>query len=70
MVVLHFSTFEYFHAPYCDVHAVGPQKSTEEGRCIATGSHATIEGTAVFLCGPFRYNNKAAFSMGSIPRLI
>jgi hypothetical protein len=32
----------------CDVHAVGQQKSTEVGRCVATGSHATIEGTAVF----------------------
>jgi hypothetical protein len=26
----------------------GPTKSTEEGRCVATDSHATIEGTAVF----------------------
>jgi hypothetical protein len=26
----------------------GKTKSTEEGRCVATDSHATIEGTAVF----------------------
>jgi hypothetical protein len=51
----------------------GPTKSTEEGRCVATDSHATIEGTVVFFGVCSRGNNGLTqewmFSLGSDPRL-
>jgi hypothetical protein len=55
------------------VHAVG-QQSTEEGRCVATDSHATIEGTAVFFVvrseSTMGWRKSGCFLLGPTPGYI
>jgi hypothetical protein len=52
----------------------GPTKSTEEGRCVATNSHATIGGTAVFFVVRFEatisWRKNGCFLWGPAPGYI
>jgi hypothetical protein len=53
---------------YCDVHAVGQKVNRGRTLCSNRLAHNNRRNCG-FLSGPFRHNNKAALSMGSIPRL-
>jgi hypothetical protein len=49
---------------------VGQQKSTEEGRCVATGLHATIKGTVVFFLVRSGATIRQRFLWGPFPGYI